>query len=214
MIVSRLATSPLPGAGGLPPAPGGRRDRGDRHGALGGRRGVRVPSRDRTEAKVTRKRTFLGGLAAALPTGKAGHRLVLGGFNILEPTHVPRYRTFQAWGYGFCTGLATAGYRDAFRLLAPDALECSWVGRTGDGYRYDHAHVSGPLTRHVTGCRNVHEPHTDGPHGKPCGPFRVIPYFADALVLVGRIPPPRWEMSGRQVGDDHGVVLQSGARKC
>lgn len=53
----------------------------------------------------------------------------------------------------------------------------------------------------------------EGP-ARPCGPFRVIPCFADAHVLVGCIPPPRWEMSGRQVGDDHGVVLQSGARKC
>lgn len=53
----------------------------------------------------------------------------------------------------------------------------------------------------------------EGP-ARLCGPFRVIPYFADAHALVGRIPPPRWEMSGRQVGDDHGVVLQSGARKC
>ncbi len=53
---------------------------------------------------------------------------------------------------------------------------------------------------------------TEGP-ALPCGPFRVIPYFADARVLVGRISALRWEMSGRQVGDDHGVVLQSGARK-
>ncbi|MCF1594990.1 hypothetical protein [Streptomyces muensis] len=42
----------------------------------------------------------------------------------------------------------------------------------------------------------------------------VIRYFADAHVLVGCLPPPRWEMTGRRVGDDHGVVLQSGARKC
>lgn len=46
-------------------------------------------------------------------------------------------------------------------LLAPDALEYSWVGRTGDGDRYDHAHVSGPLARSVAGCRYVHEPRTD-----------------------------------------------------
>ncbi|MEU0272296.1 endonuclease/exonuclease/phosphatase family protein [Streptomyces sp. NPDC006307] len=123
--------------------------------------GVYVPSRDATEAKVTRKRTFLEALAAALPTGEAGQRLVLGDFNILEPTHVPRYRGFQAWEYGFYTGLGAAGYRDAFRLLAPDALEYSWVGRTGDGYRYDHAHVSGPLAAGVEGCRYVHEPRTD-----------------------------------------------------
>ncbi|MEU6486106.1 endonuclease/exonuclease/phosphatase family protein [Streptomyces sp. NPDC046887] len=122
--------------------------------------GVYVPSRDATEAKLARKRTFLEDLAAALPTGEAGHRLVLGDFNILEPTHVPRYRSFQAWEYGFYTGLGAAGYRDAFRLLAPEALEYSWVGRTGDAYRYDHAFASGPLAARVTGCRYVHEPRT------------------------------------------------------
>ncbi|GGR93990.1 hypothetical protein GCM10010269_36230 [Streptomyces humidus] len=63
-----------------------------------------------------------------------------------------------------------------------------------------------PQMTHFTLC-------AEGP-ARPCGPFRVIPYVADAHALVGRIPPPRWEMSGRQVGDDHGVVLQSGARKC
>ncbi|MEU9674712.1 MULTISPECIES: hypothetical protein [Streptomyces] len=33
---------------------------------------------------------------------------------------------------------------------------------------------------------------TEGP-ALPCGPFRITPYFADAHVLVGRIPAPRWE---------------------
>jgi hypothetical protein len=56
---------------------------------------------------------------------------------------------------------AGAGYRDAFRLVAPGTLDYSWVGRTGDGYRYDHAHVSGPLAGRVQGCRYVHEPRTD-----------------------------------------------------
>ncbi|MEY2233764.1 MULTISPECIES: hypothetical protein [Streptomyces] len=32
---------------------------------------VYVPSREQTEAKATRKHTFLEGLAAALPTGEA-----------------------------------------------------------------------------------------------------------------------------------------------
>ncbi|MEW2633317.1 endonuclease/exonuclease/phosphatase family protein [Streptomyces sp. NPDC048389] len=123
--------------------------------------GVYVPSRDATEAKVTRKRTFLEGLAAALPSGASGHRLVIGDFNVLEPDHVPSYRTFQTWEYGFYTGLAAAGYRDAFRLVAPDERAYSWVGRTGDGYRYDHAHVSEPLAGLVGGCRYVHEPRTD-----------------------------------------------------
>ncbi|MEV5677100.1 endonuclease/exonuclease/phosphatase [Streptomyces sp. NPDC052179] len=123
--------------------------------------GVYVPSRDATEAKVTRKRTFLDGLAAGLPSGATGQRLVIGDLNILEPDHVPKYRTFRTWEYEFYTGLGESGYQDAFRLVAPNALEYSWVGRTGDGYRYDHAHVSGPLAGRVEGCRYVHEPRTD-----------------------------------------------------
>ncbi|MEV6804667.1 endonuclease/exonuclease/phosphatase family protein [Streptomyces sp. NPDC051132] len=122
--------------------------------------GAYVPSRDATEAKVTRKRRFLEALAAALPTGRTGARLLIGDFNILEPDHVPQYRTFQTWEYEFYTGLAAAGYADAFRLLAPEAREYSWVGRTGDGYRYDHAHVSTGLVDHVSDCRYVHEPRT------------------------------------------------------
>ncbi|MFJ8077185.1 endonuclease/exonuclease/phosphatase family protein [Streptomyces sp. NPDC096176] len=122
--------------------------------------GVYVPSWDATEARVTRKRTFLEGLAAALPTGEAGQRLVIGDFNILEPNHVPRYRTFQTWEYEFYNGLGAAGYADAFRTVAPDALEYSWVGRTGDGYRYDHAHVSRPLADRVDACRYMHGPRT------------------------------------------------------
>lgn len=65
------------------------------------------------------------------------------------------------WEYAFRTGLAATGYQDAFRLLAPDALEYSWVGRTGDGYRYDHARVSGPLAGCLADCRYVHEPRTN-----------------------------------------------------
>lgn len=160
MIVSRLATHPLPLSVGYLPhrvvAVSVQTGTGPLNVV-----GVYVPSRDTSEAKVTRKRSFLEGLAAALPPGSTGRRLVLGDFNLLEPDHVPRYRTFQTWEYDFYTGLAEAGYRDAFRLLAPEAREYSWVGRTGDGYRYDHAHVSGPLAGEVEGCRYVHEPRTD-----------------------------------------------------
>lgn len=123
--------------------------------------GVYVPSRDATEAKLTRKRRFLEGLAVALPTGQQGARLVIGDFNILEPTHIPRYRTFHQFEYDFYTCLGEAGYVDAFRALHPNVLAYSWVGKTGDGYRYDHAHASTQLGRSLLGCSYVHEPRTD-----------------------------------------------------
>ncbi|GGO89618.1 hypothetical protein [Wenjunlia tyrosinilytica] len=72
----------------------------------------------------------------------------------------PRYPFFRPFEYDFHRWLGEAGYRDAFRLLHPAAAEYSWVGRTGDGYRYDHAFVSGALERETGGCAYVHEPRT------------------------------------------------------
>jgi hypothetical protein len=37
------------------------------------------------------------------------------------------------------------GLIDSFRVLHRDSVEHSWVGRTGDGYRYDHAHCTADL---------------------------------------------------------------------
>jgi len=119
-----------------------------------------VPSRDATEAKTTRKRRFLEECRTALTTGRHGARLVIGDFNVLEPGHRPHYRFFQPFEYGFYTWLGDHGYWDAFRVLHPEAAEYSWVGRTGDGYRYDHAHVSAELGDAVRGCLYVHEPRT------------------------------------------------------
>jgi exodeoxyribonuclease III len=45
---------------------------------------------------------------------------------------------------------------DAYRLRHPGEDEYSWVGRTGDGYRYDHAFVSRGLAGTVDGCAYVH----------------------------------------------------------
>ncbi|MFD8509746.1 endonuclease/exonuclease/phosphatase family protein [Streptomyces antimycoticus] len=122
--------------------------------------GLYVPSRDATATKTTRKRTFLDQLPGRLPRGEEGLRLVLGDFNILEPTHTPRYRFFQPFEYAAYEWFGKAGYGDAFRALHPDALEYSWVGRTGDGYRYDHAHASTDLLTALRGCSYVHEVRT------------------------------------------------------
>lgn len=123
--------------------------------------GLYVPSRDATPAKTERKRRFLDACQQAIPTGRLPHaRIVMGDFNLLEPDHHPRYRFFQPFEYDFYTWLGSTGYRDAFRTLHPGAEEYSWVGRTGDGYRYDHAFVSTALAAHVTECGYLHEPRT------------------------------------------------------
>ncbi|WP_328626029.1 hypothetical protein OHA88_15950 [Streptomyces sp. NBC_00353] len=83
---------------------------------------------------MSRRRKFLEELRAALPSGETGARPVPGDFDIPEPDHPPRYRVLPGPGVReFCTGPGAAGYQDALRLLSPDALEYSWVGRTGDG---------------------------------------------------------------------------------
>ena len=123
--------------------------------------GLYVPSRDASLAKTERKQRFIDGLQTALPDGSRTDHVVLGDFNILEPDHTPRYSTFRPFEYGFYRWFGDNGYRDAFRHLHPDAPEYSWVGRTQDGYRYDHVFVSGPLTGTVQECVYVHEPRTD-----------------------------------------------------
>ncbi|MFE6030228.1 endonuclease/exonuclease/phosphatase [Streptomyces niveus] len=122
--------------------------------------GLYVPSRDATAAKRARKEKFLEGCRAGLPGGNDGSRVVLGDFNILEPDHFPPYRFFKAFEYGFYDWLCEVGYHDAYRELHPNSLEYSWVGRTGDGYRYDHAHVSASLRPALRNCSYVHGPRT------------------------------------------------------
>ncbi|MDQ1019004.1 endonuclease/exonuclease/phosphatase [Streptomyces afghaniensis] len=157
MIVSRLATKPGPAETDYLPHRCVSVTVHTTYGSLDVI-GLYVPSRDATEAKTDRKRTFLEQCQSSLPQGWGySMRVVIGDFNILEPTHTPRYRFFQPFEYGFYEFLRAAGYQDAFRALHPDELEYSWVGRTGDGYRYDHAHVSEPLAAVLHECSYTHD---------------------------------------------------------
>lgn len=123
--------------------------------------GLYVPSRDASAPKVERKRRFLADCMSALHAAdQETARVAIGDLNILEPDHQPRYSTFKPFEYDFYRQLGQAGYHDAFRLLS-ETHEYSWVGRTGDGYRYDHAFVSGSLKERVGTCAYVHETRTD-----------------------------------------------------
>ncbi|HEY3368885.1 MAG TPA: endonuclease/exonuclease/phosphatase family protein [Symbiobacteriaceae bacterium] len=123
--------------------------------------GLYVPSRDATEAKKHRKRSFLEQTSRFLAEQLPGQRkIVCGDLNVLEPDHVPRYSVFERWEYDFYSGLGQFGLHDAFRLHHPRELAYSWVGRTGDGYRYDHAFVSQDLLSHVGECYYLDEPRT------------------------------------------------------
>ncbi|MFD8146121.1 endonuclease/exonuclease/phosphatase family protein [Streptomyces sp. NPDC059708] len=159
MIVSRLATRPLTTHITYLPHRAAGVTVDTEHGPLDVI-GLYVPSRDASEAKTERKARFLRECRDVLPFQRTGMRIVLGDLNVLEPAHNPRYRFFRPFEYGFYSWFDEAGYVDAFRHLHPDALDYSWVGRTGDGYRYDHAHVSRHLAEYLRGCAYVHEPRT------------------------------------------------------
>ena len=106
--------------------------------------GLYVPSRDASVEKTERKRKWLAACDAALASvASEMPAIVLGDLNILEPGHQPRYPFFAPFEYDFYQALAgTHGLTDAFRHMHPHDAEYSWVGRTGDGYRYDHAFCS------------------------------------------------------------------------
>jgi len=161
MIISRVETGPD--------------DFGDRVGYLSARAaavvlptpaglirviGAYVPSRDAGVEKTERKRKWLAACNAALSGGNDHvSTVLLGDLNVLEPDHQPRYPFFAPFEYDFYRSLASEhGLVDAFRRLHPDAVEHSWVGRTGDGYRYDHAFCSRTLQDRIAGCGYVHDP--------------------------------------------------------
>ena len=121
--------------------------------------GVYVPSRDSSHEKIDKKKRFLKGLANALETTpRFSNRIFCGDLNILEPAHIPHYPFFEEWEYDFYSNLTKHQLGDAFRYLYPLIQEYSWVGRTGDGYRYDHCFVSENLFPLLKRCYYLHEP--------------------------------------------------------
>lgn len=125
--------------------------------------GLYVPSRDASPEKTARKRQFLSSFQTALEGIQGKHDLTVlaGDLNILDPDHRPRYPFFAAFEYDFYRSLTgRCGLVDAFTHLHPGAQEYSWVGRTGDGYRYDYAFCSAGLRDALLSCDYVHEPRT------------------------------------------------------
>lgn len=126
--------------------------------------GAYIPSRGFDEGSImVRKRNFMENLSNALvkscPIKK---QIFCGDLNILEPNHIPHYPHFKQWEYDFYNNFPTKyQLHDAFRFLHPEDQEHSWVGHSGDGYRFDHCFVSRDLLSSVQRCYYLHGPRED-----------------------------------------------------
>jgi exodeoxyribonuclease-3 len=123
--------------------------------------GLYVPSRDASPEKTARKRDFLAACrdGLAMMPGTHDRTILMGDLNILEPDHEPHYPFFAPFEYGFYRCLLEEfDMVDAFRHLNPTRAEHSWVGRTGDGYRYDHIFCSRSLIDVLRTCDYIAEP--------------------------------------------------------
>ncbi|MDP2910278.1 MAG: endonuclease/exonuclease/phosphatase [bacterium] len=124
--------------------------------------GTYIPSRDKSPDKVQRKKKFIENLGKSFQLfNNYSNRIFCGDFNILEPNHTPHYPFFEKWEYDFYDSLINYGLFDSFRHLNPRKKEYSWIGRTGDGYRYDHCFVSKDLLSSIKECYYLHRPRMD-----------------------------------------------------
>jgi len=122
--------------------------------------GVYVPSRDRSTTKTERKQWFIASLLDVLAglTDQQRAHLVLGGdYNVIARTHQPLHAGFLPFEFGMLDTLAGLGLIDAHEQCNPGVQAHSWIGRTGDGYRYDYFHIGRALVRLLDGCVYLHE---------------------------------------------------------
>ena len=132
----------------------------DFHGQEVGIMGLYVPSRDASQEKIVRKKNFVIQYLLHLKSISGSRNIpyiICGDLNVLERTHIPHYKNFLKWEYDFYDRFDHFGYIDAFRLIHPTTNEYSWVGRTNDGYRYDHIFISRDLEPYLIDCSYVHE---------------------------------------------------------
>lgn len=122
-----------------------------------------VPSRDATRPKLERKRRFLAQLLRVVEhSARAGRVILMGDLNVVGREHLPRYSAFRSWEYDALDRVVDHGLVDVFAELHPGVQAHSWIGRTGNGYRYDYAFVSDDLVDAVRECEYMHEPRERG----------------------------------------------------
>lgn len=123
--------------------------------------GLYVPSSDRAADKVDKKRRFIASVLAAIDGLSERDRgsLVIGGdYNVIARDHQPAYRGFLPFEYALLDQLAAHGFVDAHQHCTPGVQAHSWIGRGGNGYRFDYLHIGASLTSRITSCAYVHEP--------------------------------------------------------
>ncbi len=123
--------------------------------------GVYVPSRDRSPAKVERKRAFVGSLLSFLSSLEPDMRdslMIVGDFNVVSRHHEPPPRGYFQFEYALFDALAELGFTLAHELRPSSRFPHSWIGKTGIGYLYDYVFVGQRLRHSVTSCRYLHGP--------------------------------------------------------
>ncbi|MEU8200222.1 hypothetical protein [Streptosporangium sp. NPDC049046] len=121
---------------------------------------VYVPSRDRGQTKTVRKQTFIASLLEALealPAEQHDHLVIGGDYNVIAADHDPLHPGFLPFEFAMLATLEARGFLDAHSHCSPGVHAYSWIGRTGDGYRYDYFHVGPTLAGLVRSCTYLHE---------------------------------------------------------
>ena len=127
--------------------------------------GVYVPSRDRSAAKVERKRVFIRSLLdalAAMAASERGRVLLVGDYNTVARSHVPRLPGLMAYEYEMHEELCALGFAPAHELTGMSPAPWSWIGRTGTGYLYDYVHAGADLHVRVRSCAYLQDPRALG----------------------------------------------------
>lgn len=122
--------------------------------------GVYVPSRDRSAEKTDRKQRFISSLIESydkLPASLARHAVIGGDYNVIARTHRPLHTGFLPFEFGLLESFHSRGLVDVHDRLSPGVQAYSWIGRTGDGYRYDYLHVAEDLAHLAIACGYLHE---------------------------------------------------------
>jgi exodeoxyribonuclease III len=123
--------------------------------------GVYVPSRDRSDLKVTRKRVFIESLLdliGRLDEHQRAGAMLVGDYNVVSRRHEPPLRGYFPFEYDMLDALDGLGLKAGHELRPGRRFPHSWVGRAGAGYLYDYVHLGPALHRRIEQCRYLDHP--------------------------------------------------------